>query len=411
MRGHIAKKGNNYYAVIYEGTDPATGKGRHRWHAAGPRRIDAERLVNELVKRRHNGETTTTDRSTLGAYLTERWLPLQETRLRPRTHDSYESMVRLHICPAIGRIRLDKLQPDDLDGLYIDLLRNGNRRGNTAGGLSSTTVRYVHRILRKALADAERKGIVARNVADLADPPRRSTNGEPAAHSVWDASELRRFLTATRGERHHTLFTVAATTGMRRGEVLGLRWDDVDFQRSTLTVRRSLAVVGWKNIYFDDVKTRTGRRTIDISASTLDTLRRHRQALENAAAERGEAFDPKGLLFAEPDGGPIHPEYISRGFDRLSAQHGLPRIRFHDVRHTHATLLLKAAVPVKVVSERLGHASPGFTLNVYQHILPGMQAEAAKVFDQLLQEDPGDPAGSDHTTIGLTDEAGPAVSS
>lgn len=397
MRGHVAKKGNNYYAVVYEGIDPATGKELRRWHAAGPRRIDAERLVNDLVKRRHNGEATTTDRSTLGAYLAERWLPLQESRLRPRTHHSYASVVRLHINPRIGRIRLDKLQPDDLDGLYIDLLRTGNRRGNSISGLSPASVRYVHRVLRKALADAERKGIVPRNVADLADPPSPSANGEPPAINVWDADELRRFLTAIIGHRHHTLFTVAAKTGMRRGELLGLRWHDIDFERSTITIRRALAVVGWKTLYFDDVKTRAGRRTIDISASTLDALRGRREMLEKAAAEHGDDFDPKGLVFDQPDGGPIHPEYITRTFDRLVAKHGLPRIRLHDVRHTHATLLLKAAVPVKVVSERLGHASPGFTLNVYQHVLPGMQAEAALVFDQILYT-PGEEAAARSTT-------------
>lgn len=181
MRGHVAKKGNNYYAVVYEGIDPATGKERRRWHAAGARRIDAERLVSDLVKRRHNGKATTTDRSTLGTYLAERWLPLQETRLRPRTHHSYASVVSLHITPRIGRIRLDKLQPDDLDGLYIDLLRSGNRRGKTASGLSSASVRYLHRVLRKALADAERKGIVpATSRISRTHPARQQTeNRQP----------------------------------------------------------------------------------------------------------------------------------------------------------------------------------------------------------------------------------------
>lgn len=383
MRGHVAKKGNNYYAVVYEGIDPATGKELRRWHAAGPRRSDADRLVNDLVRRRHEGDTTIADRVTLGAYLTERWLPLQESRLRPRTYRSYESVVELHVVPRIGRIRLAKLQPDDLDGLYVELLRNGNRRGKAAGGLSPASVRYVHRVLRKALGDAHRKGIVSRNVASQADPPSPAANADPEAMHVWDAAELRHFLDVTATHRHHVLFTVAARTGMRRGEVLALHWHDIDFDRSTITIRRSLAEVGW-DLQFTDVKTRTARRTINISSQALDALRRHRDAAEEAAAGSAEAFDPKGLVFAGPDGGPIHPEYVTRAFDRLVAKHGLPRIRFHDLRHTHATLLLRAGVPVKVVSERLGHASPGFTLNVYQHVLPGMQAEAAEVFERLL---------------------------
>lgn len=388
MRGHVAKKGNNYYAVVYEGIDPTTGKERHRWHAAGPRRIDAERLVNELVKRRHNGETTTSDRTTLAEYLTEQWLPLQQSRLRPKTYRSYKSVVDLHIVPRIGRIRLGKLQAADIDGLYVDLLRDGNRRGKTRSGLSPKSVAYVHRVLRKALGDAQRKDIIFRNVATLADPPKPDADGEPQTIQAWDTDELRRFLDATVEHRHHTLFTIAAKTGMRRGELMGLRWHDIDFERSTITIRRALSVVGWA-ISFADVKTRTGRRTIDISGTALDALRRRRTSLEKAAADAGEDFDPKGLVFARPDGEPIHPEYISRTFDRLVAKHGLTRIRFHDLRHTHATLLLKAGVAVKVVSERLGHASPGFTLNVYQHVLPGMQAEAAQVFDHLLEPPDG----------------------
>lgn len=385
MRGHVAKKGKNYYAVVYDGINPATGKERHRWHAAGPRRSDAERLVNELVSRKHRGEDVTSDRSTLGSYLVDRWLPIQESRLRPTTYLSYRSTVLLHVVPYIGRRRLDKLQADDLDGLYVDLLRTGRRRG-AAGGLSPTSVRYVHRVIRKALSDAHRKGIVARNVAELADPPTLQAIGTKTKIQVWDADDLRRFLTATADHRHHTLWLVAAKTGMRRGELMELRWNDIDFDTSTLSVRRALVVVGWK-LHVSDAKTASGRRTIDLDARTATALRDRLTELEKIAADAGDDFDRQGLVFGRQDGDHIHPEYITRTFDRLVAKHKLPRIRLHDIRHSHATLLLKAGVPAKVVSERLGHATPGFTLNVYQHVLPGMQADAAKVFDRLLEDD------------------------
>ena len=386
MRGHVAKKGKNYYAVVYEGIDPGTGKERHRWHAAGPRRGDAERLVNDLVKRRHQGVETPSDRSTLGAYLLDRWLPIQESRLRPTTYSSYASIVRLHVVPYIGRIRLDKLQADDLDGLYLELLHSGNRRGQARGGLDPASVRYVHRIINKALSDALRKGAISRNVAELADPPKRESKGPGSKIQVWDAPDLRRFLEAAAGHRHHTLLLVAAKTGMRRGEVMGLSWHDIDFEKSTISIRRAVVLVGWK-IHISDVKTSSGRRTIDIDPRTADALRARRVKQEDAAAKAGKAFDRQGLVFCRPDGEPEHPEYISRGFNRLVARHQLPVIRFHDLRHTHATLLLKAGVPAKVVAERLGHASAGFTLNVYQHVLPGMQAHAARIFDALLDDD------------------------
>lgn len=262
MRGHIAKKGKNYYAVIYEGVDPATGKDCHRWHAAGPRRSDAERLVNDLVKRKHQGDDATTDRSTLASYLNDRWLPIQESRLRPSTYQSYHSTVLLHVVPYIGRVRLDKLQPADLDGLYVKLLRTGRRRG-TGDSLSATTVRYVHRVLAKALADARRKGIVARNVAEMADPPKAEATGTKSKIQVWDATELRRFLAATREHRWDLLWLLAARTGMRRGELLGLRWHDLDPARATISIRRALVLVSG-HPHLSDVKTSSSRRTIDL---------------------------------------------------------------------------------------------------------------------------------------------------
>lgn len=224
------------------------------------------------MKRRHQGEETSSDRTTLGAYLLERWLPIQEARLRPTTYSSYASVVRLHVVPYIGRIRLGKLQAEDLDGLYLDLLRKGNRRGRSTGGLDPTSVRYVHRIINKALTDALRKGIIGRNVAALADPPRRESMGTKSKIQVWDAADLRRFLDATAGHRHHDLLLVAAKTGMRRGEVMGLRWNDVDFENSTLSIRSAVVQVGWK-IHISDVKTSSGRRTIDIDPRTIEVLR------------------------------------------------------------------------------------------------------------------------------------------
>ncbi len=167
---------------------------------------------------------------------------------------------------------------------------------------------------------------------------------------------------------------------------MGLRWNDVDFEKSTLSVRRAVVVVGWK-IHVSDVKTPSGRRTIDIDSRTATALQARQAAQEMAKTELGEQFDRQGLLFGRANGEPEHPEYITRGFNRLVATHKLPVIRFHDLRHTHATLLLKAGVPAKVVAERLGHASAGFTLNVYQHVLPGMQAHAAQIFDDLLSDD------------------------
>jgi Phage integrase, N-terminal SAM-like domain len=171
MRGYVAKKGKRWYAVIYDGVNPATGKEQRRWVPAGTRRGDAEKLVTELVKRRNEGETVVTDKVTLGDYLVERWLPVQRTRLRASTYDSYRRNIELHVIPALGRRPLDKLTVEDLDLLYARLLVNGHK-GDKGGGLSPKTVGYIHLIIRKALTDAHRKGTVVRNVATLADAPK-----------------------------------------------------------------------------------------------------------------------------------------------------------------------------------------------------------------------------------------------
>jgi integrase len=388
MRGYTAKKGNRYYAVIYEGVDPATEKERRRWYSAGPRKSDAEKLVTELVKRRNDGDYRSPEKITLGAYLTEKWLPVQRSQLKASTFDSYRRTIELHVLPTIGHVMLSRLLPEDLEGLYARLLESGRRNG-ARGGLSPTSVRYVHRILRKALHDALRKGTIAKNPAALADPPRGSGRAG-AGHElkVWSAAELQSFLTLISAERLAPAYFLAAHTGMRRGEVLGLRWSDVDLPRKRISVRQAVTAVAYQ-LRVSDVKTGTARRTIDIDNPVVAQLAswRKRQAKERLLV--GPAYEDHGLVFSRPDGRPVHPEFLSRTFDRVVRSSALPAIRFHDVRHTHATLLLKAGVPVKVVSERLGHASPGFTLNVYQHVVPGMQAEAAVTFSRLLSNDLG----------------------
>ncbi len=382
MRGYTVKKGNRYYAVIYEGVDPVTGKERRSWHPAGSRKADAERMVTDLVKRRNDGDYRTPEKLTLGDYLTGKWLPAQRSQLRPSTLHSYTRTIELHVLPTLGKVPMARLLPEDLDALYGRLLKNG-RRNKRGGGLSPASVRYVHRVLRKALSDAHRKGTLARNPADLADAPKETAERDGSEMHIWTAAELARFLHAIGDHRLAPAYHLAAATGMRRGEILGLRWADVDLGVKRLSVRQALIAVSYE-MRFSDVKTAAGRRTIDVSTHDVDVLGawRRRQAAERLLI--GPAWDDNGLVFCRPDGRPIHPERFSRTFDQLVARHGMPDIRLHDLRHTHASLLLKAGVPIKVVSERLGHASATFTLNTYQWLLPGMQAEAAATFQRLL---------------------------
>ncbi len=390
MRGYTAKKGNRYYAIIYEGVDPATGKEQRRWYPAGTRKADAEKLVTELVKRHNDGEYRPPERQTLGEYLTDRWLPAQRSQLKATTFHSYKSNIRLHVLPSLGNIPLPRLAPEDLDGLYARLLESGRRnRSGDGSGLSPSSVRYVHRILRKALNDAVRKGTLIRNPAALADPPKRSARTNRGREmKVWSQAQLQTFLGSLDGQRLAPAFVLAAHTGMRRGEITGLRWSDVDLDAKLVYVRQAAVVVNYQ-LRLTDVKTANGNRTIDVNDDVVRALQAWRRKQAEERLLLGAGYDDHDLVFARPDGAPTHPEMVGATFDRVVTRSGLPRIRFHDVRHTHATLLLKAGVPIKVVSERLGHATASFTLDVYGWVLPGMQAEAAAVFSRLMSGEPG----------------------
>jgi integrase len=408
MRGGIQKKGKNYYVVIYDGIDPGTGRKRRRWVPAGTRRADAEKVLADLIRRKYDGEPVPTEKLTLAEYLVERWLPIQKSRLRPSTYDSYRRNIELHVIPAIGKRYLDKLTAEDIDFFYATLLTSGDKRTRRGGkgaskGLSPKTVRNIHGMLNKALGDAQRKGTVARNIVALADAPSPQAR-KRSELKAWEVDQLVQFLDAIDSHRMAPAFHFAAHTGMRRGEVLGLRWRDLDLDAGRVSVRQALVSVAY-DVTISDVKTGTSRRTINIDEDVAQLLRDwHKTRTEE---RDGVAPTDDDIVFVKPDGSWIHPDIFSQIFDNTVAKLDVPAISLHDLRHTHATLLLKAGVHVKVVSERLGHANVAFTMNVYQHVLPGMQAEAADTFSQLLHDERAK-AGPEHPTADVdSDGDGP----
>lgn len=253
-------------------------------------------------------------------------------------------------------------------------LRSGG--GHDGRPLAPKTVLNAHQVLRSALGDAERQELVGRNVAALADPPCHSS---PPEQSCWNQAELRTFLEATTGHRLGPALWLTAMTGMRRGETLGLRWSDIDLEDRRLSLQRSVTCTGYQ-VHTSPTMTRMSRRTVDLDAATVQVLWDWRgvQAVELGGVDRDR------VVFTRLNGQPVHPHVLSQTFTRVLTAAGLPRIRLHDLRHTHATLLLQAGVPIKVVSERLGHSSPAFTMTTYQHVLPGMQRDAADTFARLV---------------------------
>lgn len=281
-----------------------------------------------------------------------------------------------HILPTLGRKRLRRLRPQHLENLYDSMLHPADGRRP----LAPKTVYEVHLIIRGALADAVRRGLVTRNVALLANAPKLRSIPK-VEQKAWTAAQLRLFLRAAAGHRLFPAYWLAATTGMRRNELLGLRWADLDTKHARLSINRGLVSVGYE-LHETRGKTRTSRRCIDLDPTTLDVLDgwRAMQAAEFAAVD----INDPGWMFTQPDGRPVHPHALSQTFERIARRAGVPIIRLHDLRHTTATLLITASVPVKVVSERLGHASPTFTIETYQHVLPGMQADAARTIQHLV---------------------------
>jgi integrase len=318
-------------------------------------------------------------KQTVGDFL-KAWLDGCRVRVRPSTWASYRLNVQAHIIPALGTIPLQSVTAAGLNAFYADLLQAG--RVGREGGLSPRTVRYVHTILRRALADAVRQNRLSRNVADLADPPPQRGAQAPEM-KTWTAGELRAFLDYAADDRLYPAFLLAATTGMRRGEIAGLRWRDVDLEAGRLAVTQTLISLGNKAAV-STPKTAKGRRQVALDGSTAAVLRAHRRRQVEERLAWGPAYQDGDLVFCREDGTPINPALLSERFERLAREADLPRIRFHDLRHTHATLSLQAGVHPKVVSERLGHASVAITLDVYSHAVAGVQEEAAEKVAALV---------------------------
>jgi integrase len=389
VRGHIHKRTstdksgrtkNLWYVVLDIGRD-ADGKRRQKWHGSYPTRKAAEAARAELVAEYHCGTYVEPSKVTLEQWVRDKWLPSMRTQVKPSTWDSYARNFELHLLPRLGHRPMRELTAALLNATYGELLESGRRNGD-GGGLSPKTVRYLHATLHKALADAVDAGLLGTNPADRARPPKPSKAG-PAELRFWTPEQLRRFLDSVAGTRLEAAWHLAAMTGMRRGEVLGLRWADIDFDAARLTVRHTIISVAYE-IRSSTPKTHQAR-VIDLDPGTVERLRAQRGRQQADRDEWGADYQDGDLVFCREDGSPLHPDMFSQSFERAIAKTDLPRIRLHDLRHTHATIALGAGVPVKVISERLGHESPAFTMKQYAHALPGMQAEAASQIADLVQ--------------------------
>lgn len=311
---------------------------------------------------------------TVGRFL-EDWLVHVGGRVRRVTFEGYEVLVRRHALPALADLKLVELRPLDLQALYNDLLAGRDGGKSLAGG----TVLNLHLVLTQALSQAVRWQLLASNPAAGAQPPRPRRT----PRLVADPSLVEKLLLATTGGRYELPCALAVATGMRRGELLALRWSDLSSDFSQARVVRTLQPTQ-HGLVFEEPKTQRSRRTVVLPAFVRRYLDEQREDQQARRVELGDGWQEHGLVIERGDGRPFNPDTLSAGWARFLRTKELPPVRFHDLRHAHATLLLLQGVHPKIVSERLGHASVGITLDIYSHVLPSMQAEAAEAFDALF---------------------------
>lgn len=376
MKGTIKKRGSTYTIIIDIGKG-SDGKRKQKWYGGYKRKKDAEK---DLVKLLHQLETNSyinPDKITLGEYLNQWMADYVETNLAPKTIEGYRVNIERHIIPSIGGIVLQKLQPIHIQQFYKSKLQNGRLDGK--GGLSAKSIIYIHRNLREALNHAVKLQLIQRNVADAVEVPRQKV----FRAKFLTEKQIQDLLKSLKNTDIYIPVLLAVGIGLRRGEALGLKWKDIDFENKTITVTRSL-LPSKNGLIFHDPKTEHSKRVISVSESIMEELKKHQESQEEYKKILGQAYNDNDLVCCLNDGSLINPASFSHRFSRTLEKSKLPHVRFHDLRHTNATLMLKHNIPAKVASERLGHSNIGITLDLYSHVMKEMQEDAARKLDNAI---------------------------
>jgi integrase len=338
---------------------------------------DAKRDLRKILTTADKGTHVAPVKVTVAQYIKE-WLD-SDTDLSPKTVERYRQLAQDQIGPHLGTTPLQTLRPDQIDKWHKALLKGGGTRG---GPLSARTVGHAHRLLHRALARAVTLEVLSRNVASVVHPPK--VDAEEI--EILTSDQIAALLSHLEGHQLLPIVSLALGTGMRRGELCALAWGAVDLEKATVRVERSLEETDAAGLRFKTPKTRSGRRTISLAASTVDMLRAHRKSqLELRLKLALGKLDDDDLVFAKPDGSPYPPDDLSRDWGVLVRRKGLPHVTIHALRHTHASMLIAAALDVVSVSKRLGHASPTVTLGIYAHLFHTSDARAADAIEKVLR--------------------------
>jgi len=378
MKGHVRERGKgNWYAVLSV-RDPQTGKRKVRFislpNANGKR--DAQQALARIVTEINSGTYAEPDKTTLAQFL-ERWLAHIKTQVTPRTYGGYAERVRNNIIPALGATRLIKLLPEQISEAYSKALTSGRCDGK--GGLSPQTVKHIHVVLKQALAQARVWRAISHNPADLVKPPKLARGEMQTVNTDQTAAMIE----AARGTPIFIPILLGVLCGMRRGEICALRWRSIDLDAGQLSVVASTEQ-GRGGMREKEPKSGKGR-LIALPPMLVAELRRHRMQQAEWLLRLGVRLTDDHYVCLREDGESVWPSSLTRAFRTFMRRHKLPQIRFHDLRHSHATHLLAANVHPKIAQERLGHSNVSITLNTYSHVVPGMQQEAAAKVDAVIQ--------------------------
>lgn len=367
MRGSLVKRSKNSWSIILDqGRDPATGKRRQQWVSVKGNKRDAERKLAELVHQVDTGVYVKASKSTVREYI-EQWLrDYAQVHVRPRTFESYRERAN-QILAQLGNIPLGELKASHIQGYYAKKLES----------LSASTLIKHHNLIHQALAHAVKLGILARNVSEVVDPPKPVRKEMRAL----DYAEVQSLLDTCSETPWYPMIHTLIWTGLRRSELLGLRWKDIDLVLANLRIVQVLHQLSSGDFVLQEPKTAKGRRAVALSPVSCVLLRELRKKQEANAGLLGVPVTGDSLVFGHLDGSPRAPATLTHAFSKLSKRAGFSGVRLHDLRHTHASLLFQQGIHPKVVSERLGHANILITLDTYSHLLPGMQEAAAMKFD------------------------------
>ncbi len=388
MRGQIRKRVNkrgdiSWQVIVSLGKDPITGKYKKKWVTVRGTRKDAEKKLVELLQQVDTGTFVDPGKLTVAEYL-QRWLKDHKKNIAPSTYERYRIAIFQHLIPAIGSIPLQKLQPLHIQEMYTRDLEEGRRdnKKSVGKGLSPNTVLYHHRVLHKALEQAVKLQLLSRNPADYVDPPKKA---KKSSFTVLSQEDVALLLEAAKGTYLYMPIFLAVHTGMRMGEILGLRWGDVDLERGEIHVRQALYQRKQGEPVFKPPKAKSSLRTIAISPTVVKELKAHRKLQLEERVHWGSAYKNFNLVCCLEDGSPIHPPTLSSAFRNLARKLGIP-VTFHGLRHLHASYLLSLGVHPKVVSERLGHSQISITQDLYSHVMPTLQREAAQKLEKILRD-------------------------